>query len=168
MLPRVIFAALLALVVMAQATLLPMAGVIGIKPDLVLVLLLLWGAVRAPREGLLWAFAAGLLLDLLTLAPPGVNALALLPVVVVGWFSRTRAFQSGLFFPLLMALAASVAHDLVLVALGPLLGGGASPLAVLRLGVLGALLNMLVMPPLYVLIQLLDRWIGWIEADVRA
>ncbi len=168
MLPRVIFAALLALVVMTQATLLPMAGAIGVKPNLVLVLLLLWGAVREPREGLLWAFAAGLLLDLLILAPLGTNALALLPVVVVGWLSRSRSFQSGLLFPLLMTLVASLAHALLLLVLGPLLGSGVSPLGALRLGVLGALLNMLMVPPLYVLIQVLDRWIGWIEADARA
>lgn len=166
--PRMIFAILLVVVALAQATLMPMATFIGIKPDLVLVIVLLWSAVREPREGLLWAFAAGLLLDLLMLSPLGTNALALLPVVVIGWFSRSRFFQSGIFFPLVMALVATFAHDLMLVAIIPLVGGNTAPLTVLRLGVLGALLNMLVVPLCYVLIQLLDNWIGRIEANVRA
>ena len=168
MIPRTIFAIVLASATLAQATLLPMASGIGFTPDLTLVLLLLWSAVREPREGLVWAFATGLLLDLLVLAPLGSNALTLLPVVVVGWFSRSRFFQSGLFFPLVMALVATIGHDLMLLALAPLFGGSGSALGALRLSVLGALLNMVIVPPCYVLIQLLDRWIGRIEAHARA
>ena len=153
---------------MAQSTLLPMVIGIGVKPHLVLVLLLLWSATREAREGLLWAFAVGVLLDLLTLSPLGGGALPLLPVVIIGWLSRSRFFQSGLFFPLLMTVAASVAHDLTLVAVAPLIGGHPSLIGTLRLGVLGALLNLLVVPPLYLLVQLLNGWIGRIEMRARA
>lgn len=166
--PRVIFALVIGAAALAQSTLLPMVIGIGVKPHLVLVLLLLWSATREAREGLLWAFAVGLLLDLLTLSPLGGGALPLLPVVIIGWLSRSRFFQSGLFFPLLMTVAASAAHDLTLVAIAPLTGGQPSLVGTLRPGVLGALLNLLVVPPLYLLVQLLNGWIGRIEMRARA
>jgi rod shape-determining protein MreD len=172
---RAIFAIVLGLAALAQAAAFPLARFIDIKPDLVLVMLLLWSALRAPREGLLWAFAAGLFLDLLTLAPLGGNALALLPVVVVGWLSRRRFFQSGLFFPLLMTLAATLAYDAVLalldgvgMLLDPAGNGHLSLVGVARLSILGALLNLLAVPPLYVVVQLLDKWAGTVGTHARA
>ncbi|MDP9374522.1 MAG: rod shape-determining protein MreD [Chloroflexota bacterium] len=166
--PRVIFALILGAAALTQATLLPMVRVLGIKPHLVLVLLLLWGATREPREGLAWAFGAGVFLDLLTLSPLGLNALGLLPAVLIGWLSRNRFFQSGLLFPLVMALAATAAHDLALLLAAPFTGGYSSPLGALRLGTLAALLNTLVVPPLYLVVHLLSSWIGRNEAHVRA
>ena len=166
--PRVIFALILGAAALTQATLLPLVRVLGIKPHLVLVLLLLWGATREPREGLAWAFGAGIFLDLLTLSPLGFNALGLLPAVLIGWASRNHFFQSGLFFPLVMTLGATAAHDLALLLANPLTGGHGSPLGALRLGTLAALLNMLVVPPLYLIVQLLNGWIGRNEAHARA
>jgi rod shape-determining protein MreD len=166
--PRLVFALLILLLALVQTTLLPLGRIIGITPDLVLVALLLWSAAREPREGLLWAFGIGLFLDLLTLAPLGSSALALLPVVVIGWLGRNRFFQSGLVVPLLLAMAATLAHGLALLALAPFTGGHVNPLATARLGVLGATLNALVVPPLYLIVQLVDRWIGRNDSYARA
>ncbi len=168
MIPRALFAALLLLLALLQAAILPAVGAPVIKPHLVLVALLLWSMGREPREGLLWAFGAGMLLGLLTLSRLGVDALALLPVVVVGWFSRSPYFRSGLFFPMVMALVATLAHDLTLALVASLTGDYVSLLGVARLGVLGALLNMLAVPPLYAIVYLLDGWIGRIEAHAHA
>lgn len=166
--PRVTFAILLVLLALLQTTVLPMIRVIGIAPNLVLVALLLWSAVREPREGLVWAFGVGVFLDLLTLTPLGSTALALLPVALIGWLSRSRFFQSGLLFPLLMTLAATLANTLALLALSPLLNSPLNPLAAVRLAALGALLNAIVAPPLYLIVQLLNRWIGRDDSYVRA
>lgn len=168
MLPRLLFAILLALLALLQTAVLPVIGIIGIKPHLVLVALLLWSISREPREGLLWAFGAGIFLGLLTLSHLGIDTLALLPVVVIGWFSRSRFFRSGLFFPLPMTLVASLAHDLTLAALQYLIGNPVSLFGVARLGILGALLNMLAVAPLYTLIYGLDHWIGRNETYARA
>lgn len=175
--PRIVFAILLFLMALIQNTVLPMGRIIGIIPDLVLVTLLLWSATREPGEGLAWAFGIGVVIDLLTLAPLGSTALTLLPVVLIGWLSRGRFFQSGLLFPLLMTLAATVAHSLavlvltwllVVLRLNPTGSGVIDPLATLQLATLGALLNAIVAPPLYVIVQLLNRWIGRNESYVRA
>lgn len=175
--PRIFFAILLLLMALLQTTVLPMGRIIGITPDLVLVSLLLWSATREPTEGLAWAFGIGIFLDLLTLAPLGSTALALLPVVIIGWLSRGRFFQSGLLFPLLMTMAATVAHALALLIVAWLLSalhlntvvtGLLNPLIALQLATLGALLNAIVAPPLYLVVQLVNRWIGRNDSYARA
>ena len=175
--PRIIFAILLLLMALVQNTILPMGRIIGITPDLVLVTLLLWSATREPGEGLAWAFGIGVFIDVLTLAPLGSTSLSLLPVALIGWLSRGRFFQSGLLFPLLMTLAATVAHSAALIVLTGLMAllrlnppgsGTIDPLAALQLATLGALLNAIVAPPLYVIVQLINRWIGRNDSYVRA
>jgi len=175
--PRIVFAILLLLMALIQNSVMPMGRIIGITPDLVLVTLLLWSATREPSEGLAWAFGLGIGIDLLTLAPLGSTALSLLPVALIGWLSRGRFFQSGLLFPLLMTLAATVAHGLALIFLSWVLvllrlnspgSGTIDPLATLQLATLGALLNAIVAPPLYLIVQLVNRWIGRNESYVRA
>lgn len=168
MVPRAIFAATLLFLALLQTTVLPMARFLGIMPDLLLVLLLLWAATREPTEGLVWTFGIGLFLDLLTMSPFGSAALILLPVTIVGWFSRSRFFQSGLLFPMLMAIVATFAHGLAQTILAPLLGGHRNLVALVQLSTLGALLNSLMVPPLYLYVQLLNRWIERNENYARA
>ncbi|HEX5501622.1 MAG TPA: rod shape-determining protein MreD [Thermomicrobiales bacterium] len=168
MIPRVLCAAFLVTLAYVQAAILPLVGVLGIMPNLLLVTLLLWSMAREPREGLLWALAAGLFLDLLSQSRLGVNALALLPVVAIGWASRSRYFRSGLLFPLVMTVAATLAHDTTRAAVLAATGAAVAPVGVARLGILGALLNLLVVPPLYGVVHVLDSWIGRSEAHARA
>jgi len=166
--PRIIFAVLLIAMALLQTSVLPMAQSLGIVPDLVLVAVLLWSATREPREGLLWAFGIGIFLDMLTLVPLGSTAMGLLPVTAIGWLSRNRFFQSNLIFPLVLVMAATLARELSLLVLTPLIGGHMSVLVVLRFGLLGALLNSLLVPPLYLIVQMLSRWIERNEAYARA
>jgi rod shape-determining protein MreD len=166
--PRISFAIFLVLMALLQTTVLPMGHFIGITPDLVLVSLLLWSTSREPREGLAWAFGIGIFLDLLTISPLGSTALALLPVAVTGWLGRSRFFQSGLLFPLLITMAATLTHSLALLLLAPLTGNHLNVIAAMRLALLGALLNAVVVPPLYLIVQILDRWIGRDDSYARA
>ncbi len=168
MLPRLFFATLLLFFALLQTTVLPMARFLGIMPDLLLVSLLLWCAAREPGEGLLWTFGIGLFLDLLTMSPFGSAALILVPVTIIAWFSRSPFFQSGLLFPMLMAMVATFCHGLAQTLLAPLLGGHMNVVALVQLSTLGALLNSLMVPPLYVMVQLLNRWIDRNETYARA
>ena len=77
-------------------------------------------------------------------------------------------FQSGLLFPMLMAMVATFCHGLAQTLLAPLLGGHMNFVALVQLSTLGALLNSLMVPPLYVLVQLLNRWIERNENYARA
>jgi rod shape-determining protein MreD len=154
--PRLLFALALVAAVSLQAAILPRIALLQVHPNLLLVLILLWTHARGPRESALWAFGAGLLLDLLTLAPLGSHALALLGVVVAGAISRTPRFRLGLLLPMLTALGATFVHDaLLLLVQGT---GGLLP-TLLRLSLPAGLLNLVTLPPLHLLTDWLNRWI---------
>ena len=154
---RVFFGLILILTAFAQATVFPMVRVLGgMGPDLVLVLILVWSGLRGSREGLVWAFALGLLLDLLTLDPLGVNALALIPVALIGGVASRRLFHSGLIIPMVAVVAATLAHQVVSVSLVALTGLHYPLLVSVKVGVLTALLNVLVVPPLYLFVTAMD------------
>jgi rod shape-determining protein MreD len=153
---RIAFACLLIATALVQATLLPSLDVIEVLPDVTLVLLLVWSGLRGAAEGMLWAFGLGLFLDVLALDPLGANGLALLGVVLLGGVSRRRFFHSTLVFPLVLAVAATMVHALVLLLIRSGEGAGLPISTVFRLIFLQALLNAIFVPPLYVVA-------GWME-----
>lgn len=154
---RLGFALLLTAAALAQATFFPALHLLSIGPDLTLVLILLWSAERGAFEGVVWAFPVGILLDILALDPLGYNALALLPAALVGGLARRRVVHSGVLQPMLLVVAATVAHWCVSAILGALLGAGYSLVFSLRLGLLTALLNVAIVPFLYLFVLMLER-----------
>ncbi len=154
---RFLFAILLIIVSVAQFTWLSAAGFLGISPNLVLVFVLILAGRYGAREGVVWAFAAGILLDLLALDPLGSNALALIPVALIGSVARRSMLHSGLLMIMLMVIAGTVTHFVVASIIDTLMGSGYSLSVSIRLGLVTAFLNALTVPPLYGLVMLLDR-----------
>jgi len=154
---RTLFALILVFAALVQATVLPSMNLIVVLPDVTLVLILVWSALRGVPEGLIWAFGLGLLLDVIALDPFGANGLALLGVVVLGGLARRRFFHSNLIVPIVVAVAATFVHAVVLLLIRS--GGGAGlPLeAVMRVVFLQALLNSIFVPPLYLIAGMMDR-----------
>lgn len=79
-----------------QTSLMGHLAVRGIIPGIVLILVVNWGILRGPDEGMLWAFLGGLCLDLFTSWPFGTNTVALVIVAGLvslgqGTFMRTHA-----------------------------------------------------------------------------
>ncbi|MFT4036871.1 MAG: rod shape-determining protein MreD [Thermomicrobiales bacterium] len=155
---RPIFGTLLVLATILQALLLPRWQLLSVTPGIVLVLLLGWSAHRGLGESLAWVFAAGLLLDVIGLDRLGANALALLPVVLLGNLSRGRFFISALVFPMLLAVVGTFLYVGTLLILRGLLGEGGDPLqAIGKVTLLQALLNALLVPPVFGLLGWLQR-----------
>jgi rod shape-determining protein MreD len=155
---RWVFALVLLGAAIAQATLLPVIGLVGVLPNLVLVLVLVRTARRGVVDGVLWVVFVGLVLDTLALDPLGTNGVALLPVVLVGGMAQRRWFISGAAFPMLLAILATFASAVTLVAVRAFGGEGMAPLAaVLRMTTLQALLNAVLVPPFYGLVGWLAR-----------
>ena len=158
---RLAFGLILIVAALAQATMLQRID-LQVRPDLIVVLLLVWSAQRGVIDGLIWAFGAGLLLDLLAMDPFGTNGLALLVVALIGGGpARRRFFHSGLIFPLALAVVATIAHGLLLPAIRAF-GGGESGGMALQPVFLQALLNALLVPPLYLIAGWTNR--GTLEA----
>ncbi|CAN5807751.1 hypothetical protein BH20CHL4_BH20CHL4_12490 [soil metagenome] len=140
-----------------QATVFPEASLISVMPDFTLVIVLIWSAVRGVQEGLIWAFATGILVDTIALDPLGANALALLPAVLLGGMAGQRFFHSGLIVPVLAALVATFLHAVLLLLVRSAGGDSLSFGAVGRIVGLQSLLNMIIVPPVYLFASLAQR-----------
>lgn len=155
---RPVFGLLLIIAAVLQTALLPRWQLLAVTPGLVVVLILAWSAYRGLPEALLWVFAAGLLLDILGLDRLGANALALLPVAMLGGLSRGRFFHSTLIFPMVLAVIATFAYVGVLLGLRGILGAGGDPGQVFgRVTLLQSLLNAMLVPPIFGLLGWLQR-----------
>jgi rod shape-determining protein MreD len=155
---RPVFGLLLVIAALLQSALLPRWQLLAVTPGLVVVLLLAWSAYRGIPEALAWVFVAGLVLDVLGLDRLGANALALLPVALLGGLSRGRFFHSALVFPMVLAIAGTFIYVGTLLALRGLLGEGGDVSQMLgRVTVLQALLNALLVPPVYGVVGWLQR-----------
>jgi rod shape-determining protein MreD len=155
---RPVFGLLLVIAALLQTALLPRWQLLAVTPGLIVVLLLGWSAYRGVVESLAWVFVAGLLLDILGLDRLGTNAIALLPVALLGGLSRGRFFQSALVFPMFLAVAATFVYIGALLALRGLLGAGGDASQVFGwVTLLQALLNALLVPPIFGLLGWLQR-----------
>lgn len=67
----------------------------GARPELLLLVVLMWSVVRGADEGMLWAFLGGLMMDLFSGGPLGAIALAL----VVASFLSGRLLRVDLGAP---------------------------------------------------------------------
>lgn len=142
-----------ALVVSAflQATVFHSTAAAQVMPNLVLVIVLMWSAVRGVAEGLAWALAVGILLDVLGLDSLGANALALLPAVLLGGLWGQRFFHSGLIIPVVATALATILQAVILLLVRSA-GGDAVPIdAVGRIIILQVLLNVFIVPPVYLI-----------------
>lgn len=155
---RPVFGFLLVGAALLQTALLPRWQILAVTPGLVLVLILGWSAYRGVPEALAWVLVSGFLLDVLGLDRLGVNALALLPVALIGAVSRGRFFNSALVFPMILAMVATFAYVGTLLTLRHLAGEGGDPGQMLgRVTLLQALLNALLVPPVFGLLGWLQR-----------
>jgi rod shape-determining protein MreD len=145
---RVLYALVVFAVAIFQATIMAQLSPIAIQPDITLVLLLVWCANTGTAEGLTWAFGLGILTDVLALDALGTNPLALLPVALLAAASRKRVFNSKLLFPILLMVAATLVHAVVLLLLRSGAVGDVPLATVFRLVFLQALLNSIFVPPL--------------------
>jgi rod shape-determining protein MreD len=153
---RIFFALCMLSAALVQATILPSLDLLEVLPDVTLVLLLVWSALRGAPEGLIWAFGFGMFIDILALDPLGTNGLALLGVALLGGLARRRFFHSTLIVPIALAVVATIVHALVLLLFRSGEGAGLPISSVFRLIFLQALLNSICVPPLYVVA-------GWME-----
>jgi rod shape-determining protein MreD len=109
-------ALILLLLALLQSTLVPQVPVLGVRPDLVLLVVLAWVMVRGLYEGAVAAFCGGIALDLLSSPPMGAHALALL--LTVG----APMYRENLAFPVVGAFLATFLYNLVLLVISYVVG----------------------------------------------
>jgi rod shape-determining protein MreD len=105
-----------------HAALAPVIVVAGVKPNLVLVVVVLVTILAGFQAGITWAFVAGLTANLLVGEPLGTVPLAMLIVAALS-AGGARAFgRLTWIYPVLAALAGSIVADLVTLAIAQLVG----------------------------------------------
>jgi len=145
-------------IVLLQAGLAGRFAVDGVLPSLVLIVVVDWGILRGVEEGLIWAFFAGLLLDVFTGWPTGTSTLALVVVAFVvslgqGTFMRTHAAV-----PLVTVFGATILYYLVVMFVLESTHTPVDWLAALRsIALPAALYNLILNIPGYWLMQRLEQ-----------
>ncbi|HAL61095.1 MAG TPA: rod shape-determining protein MreD [Chloroflexi bacterium] len=144
-----------------QSSLLPHLSPGGLKPDLVVILVISWGLLRGVKEGLLWAFIGGLALDLLSTTPLGLSTLILTLLTFLTSLGQKSIYRTNILFPLALIFLATSGYNLALLLAWQLLGrpalwGETFQEVLLPTG----FLNTLAMLPLYPLLSWLHRRIG--------
>lgn len=110
---RYVILLLLMLLALLQVTCIPPIPVLGIRPDLVLVLVLAWAVVGGPLEGAIAAFVGGLVLDILSNWPLGSHALLLTLVAVPCAYLATPLSRGNIAFPIVAAFIATAAYSVL-------------------------------------------------------
>lgn len=98
---------------LCQASFFPALGQVAVRPDLVLQMVVMWAVLRGWREALPWGFVGGLILDLLSGAPFGTAALALVLVAFCCSVGGVSAFRDNPLLPVVTVFWASVLYGLL-------------------------------------------------------
>ncbi len=149
---------LLLFLAVLQTAVLPRFPVLGLLPLLPFLAALSWSMLYGLKEGLIWAFIAGMWLDLFSVAPQGTSALAIMAAV----FAVSNVLQllpdSRFFMPVAMAALGSLVYLLIYLPFIRLFGfGGSLATAVDLLPLI--LVNAGFMLPVYWLIYSADRMV---------
>lgn len=141
-----------------QVTLAPRLELLGAFPNFVLLVVVGWTLFRGAGPGIRWAIGGGLLLDLLAPGPLGVHALGL-AVAAYGTGFLKRTFESDpLLLPSASAALATVAYNLVLLAVSEALGHPVAFLGVLQAWVApSALYDAALLPFLLLFLRRVDQ-----------
>lgn len=147
---------LLAVAAILQTTLVPGFTVWGVFANVPLLIVVSWGLLRGPREGAVWGFIAGLIVDLLSGAPFGAATLSLIIVGFLAGLGEATVFRARIALPMVAVFLATIVYDLLFLLIVQIAGQPVVLLdSILRLVLPSALLNAALTPIFF----LTMRWL---------
>jgi rod shape-determining protein MreD len=147
---------LLGLLAVVQTAVLPRFPLLGASPQLPFLFALAWGLLHTPEEGMIWAFAAGLWMDVFSITPMGVTALVYVAAVTAVLIINNAFPTSRLLMPALMAgLATMIAFLLTLLFLR--IWGGIPTFQAVSFLPIYMVVNTIFILPIYWVIYALER-----------
>ena len=157
---------LLAVVALLQSTLVSHFRIWGVFADLPLLVVVSWGVLRGPREGLIWGFVAGLMLDIFSGAPFGAATFGLMAVGSLSGLGKSTVFQSRIALPMLAVLLATVIYDIIFLIVVWISGYPVAWLdSLFRLVLPSAVLNTVLTPVIIVIMAWLNARFGREEME---
>jgi rod shape-determining protein MreD len=91
----------------------PRLMVFGVRPDLILLVVVAWSLFNGSRSGIVWAFVGGLWMDVLSGGPMGGSSLALIAASLATGIGHNRFFRNNPFVPLGAAMVGTLVYSLV-------------------------------------------------------
>jgi rod shape-determining protein MreD len=140
---------------LAQVSVLPAFSIFGVQPNLVIVVLVAWLAVRGQREALVLIPVAGILVGILDSQPLGLALLALAPLGLMTEVREARPVESDLVLALVFVALATLFYEGALLLTLAVTGGRADWLgSALNVLVPAVFANVLLLLPTYALLRL--------------
>jgi uncharacterized membrane protein YjgN (DUF898 family) len=137
-----------------QASSIEQFKVLGVTPNLLLVLLVSWLVVRGLDDVLPMIAVAGVTIGFVGLQTPGLVLLALLPIAGLGAFREMHVIHSDILLVLALVVAATVAYESIIIASLVATGGGYDIAVALRSAVVpAAIVNLAITLPVYVVMR---------------
>jgi rod shape-determining protein MreD len=137
----------LVVVAVLQTTLLTHLTVWSVFVDLPLLVVVSWGLLQGPKEGIVWGFIAGVAVDLLSGAPFGAATLSLMAAGALAGLGRRSIYAAHVVFPAGIMFLATIAYDVLFLSIVWVSGQPVSWLdSLLRIILPSAVLNALLMP----------------------
>ncbi len=103
----------MALLLLLQASVLPHLPVLGLTPQLLLLVVISWALLRGLETGCVWAFVAGMFLDLFAISPLGSTSLTFMVVVLVVVGIQKALPANLVFVPVLTGAAGTFVYLLL-------------------------------------------------------
>jgi len=101
---------LMAAACLFQATAAARIKIYGVKPDLVLILVVIGTLVYGTRSGLVWSFFGGLGLDIFSGGPMGSSSLALMAAALVAGVGHRTLSRFNVLVPVVTMIASTVVY----------------------------------------------------------
>lgn len=141
----------------------PHIRLLGVTPDLVLILACCWAVIRGEEESIVGIPVIAVIRDLVSSDPVGTSLLAMAPVVLMAAAARQRPIESA-FLPVLAVVAAGslvfeIVHATILSATGQPIDAG---YLLLRVAMPAAVVNALFTPIIYLPV----RWLSPARSSV--
>jgi rod shape-determining protein MreD len=113
---------LMILLAVVQLTILPLAPLGGYTPQVLLLVVMAWVMLHGLGSGLVWAFTAGVVIDLFSISPLGVSALSYVAAVAVLAGVKALLPPNRTLVPMFLAAVGTFAYLLLSYLLLRLLG----------------------------------------------
>lgn len=142
----------MALLAILHSSVLSRFPILGVVPQLLFIVALAWGIVRGLEEGVIWAFIAGICVDLFSITPLGLSSVAFIAGVGAPLLLQQALPPRRLLVAMVMAALGTLIYLIVYI-VGLRLFGFSTPLNGLA-GLLPLIgLHAVLIVPVYVLID---------------
>mgnify|MGYP002628130998 FL=1 len=102
---------LLGILAIVQSVVIPRLAIANVRPDVMVLLVVVWALLFGGSGALLIGFVAGLWMDVLSGGPMGGSSLALMAVALLTGMSYNRFFRSNLLVPVISIVLGTLIYS---------------------------------------------------------